>query len=264
MLRYLEKRFGRFAIPNLTLILIVGQVMAFVATLSDPRMLEKMLLIPDKVLEGEVFRLFTFALMPPGDSPIWAFFFWYLFYLMGTALEAFWGTFRYNAFLLIGYLATVAAAFINMDGAVSNWFLQGTVFLAFAWVNPNFTLHLFFVLPIRIKWLALLTWIGFGLAFIGGTASQRLAIAASVLNFFVFFGREIWYRIRTGQRHMSGQVKRFSEKKPEYFHKCAVCGITDVSHPGTEFRYCSKCSGDLAYCEEHLRNHEHVWKDDDV
>lgn len=98
----------------------------------------------------------------------------------------------------------------------------------------------------------------FELIFINGPWSVRLAVTASVLNFLVFFGRDLWYRANRGQRHMVGQVKRFSDRSPDYFHKCAVCGITDTSHPETEFRYCSKCSGDLGYCPEHLHIHEHV------
>jgi len=263
VIRFLERWFGRFAVPNVTLILICGQIVTWMATQQNPQLMEKMLLIPAKVLDGEVFRVLSFALMPPCDSPIWAFFFWYLFYIMGTALEAYWGTFRYNVFLLIGYVATVAASFVNPDGVVTNWFIEGTVFLAFAYLNPNFILHLFFILPVRIKWLAMFTWIGFGAIFIYGTWSTRLGIAASVLNFFVFFGGDIWYRIAHGQRHMLGQAKRFAvNRPPDYFHKCAVCGITDTSHPQTEFRYCSQCSGDLGYCPDHLRGHDHVTNDD--
>ena len=258
VIRFLEQRFGRFAIPNITLIVIIGQVVTYAATQADPQLFEKMTLVPAKVMDGEVYRLLTFLVMPPGCAAIWAFFFWYLFYLMGTALESFWGTFRYNLFLLIGYTATVAASFINPDAAVMNWFLEGTVFLAFAHLNPNFELYVMFILPVRIKWLALLTWIGFGLGFISGDWSVRLTIAASVLNFFVFFGGDVWYRIVGGQRRMFSQVKRFSERPPEYIHKCAVCGITDTTHPKMEFRYCSQCSGDLGYCAEHLRNHEHL------
>ncbi|MEZ6128041.1 MAG: hypothetical protein R3C59_05130 [Planctomycetaceae bacterium] len=263
MIRYLERHFGRFAVPFVTQILIAGQILTYMATQRDPQLFERMLLIPAKVMDGEAFRLLTFAFMPPGSIAIWAFFFWYLFYIMGTALEAYWGTFRFNLFLLIGYVATVAAAFVNPDGAVTNWFIQGTVFLAFAHLNPNFTLSIFFILPVRIKWLAMFTWIAFGWSFLTGTWSVRLAIAASVLNFFVFFGGDVWYRIVHGQRHMLGQARRFAvSRPPEYFHKCAVCGITDTSHPQTEFRYCSRCSGDLGYCPEHLRDHEHVTNDD--
>ena len=250
--------FGRYAIPNITLMLIVCQVGMFVVVQRDPGMWERMVLIPSKVIDGEIYRLFSFLIIPPGTILIWALFFWYLFYLMGTALEGFWGTFRYNLFLLIGYIATVASGFVTPGAIVSNGFLEGTVFLAFAYLNPNFELLVMFILPVRIKWFALLTWIIYTHQFIFGEWSTRLTVASAVLNFFMFFGSEIWYRARMGQRRMAGQARRFAERPPEFLHQCDVCGITDKTHPDMDFRYCSKCSGDQCYCTEHIRDHEHV------
>ena len=258
MFRFLEKRLGRFAIPNITAYVILAQVAMYLMVHANPQFATKMLLIPKDVMAGEIFRLLTFVIVPPCDSPLWAFFFWYLFYLMGTALERFWGTFKYNLFLLVGYVATVATAFITPEVPASNWFLEGTVFLAFAWLNPDFVLHIFYVLAVRIKWLALLTWIGFGFIVAFGPWSALLGVVASVLNFLIFFGSDIRYRMTHGHRHMFGQVRRFSAAKPEYLHKCEACGITDTSHPQEDFRYCSKCTGDVAYCSEHLRDHAHL------
>lgn len=258
MIRDLEKRFGSFAIPNLTAYLILVQVAAFIIVQSNPLFAERMLLIPQEVIDGEVFRLLTFLMVPPSSSPLWAFFFWYLFYVMGTALERYWGTFQFNLYLLIGYVATVAAAFVTPEWAASNGFLQGSVFLAFAWLNPDFVLHIMFIFPVRIKWFALLTWIGFFLTLIVSPWPVRLALIASVLNFLVFFGADIRYRITSGHRHMQSQARRIVERPPEYLHKCVTCGITDTSHPQEDFRYCSKCTGDVAYCSEHLRDHSHI------
>lgn len=258
MLNWLERRIARFAIPNLTLLLIISQLLTYAACQADPRMREKFLLIPAKVLDGEIYRLFSFLAMPPFDSAIWAFFFWYLFYLMGRALETYWGTPRFNLFLLIGYVATVSGSFLVPDQAVGNGFLQGTVFLAFAYLNPTFTLYILFVFPVQIRWLAYLTWILYLIRFSFGTYGDRIAVAASVMNYMFFFGRDILQRARYRQRHMQRQVTRFREKKPEYVHKCEVCGITDNDDRNMDFRYCGKCAGDLCYCSEHLRDHEHV------
>ncbi len=236
----------------------MAQVAAFVIVQSNPLFADRMWLVPKEVIAGEVFRLLTFLITPPSDSPLWAFFFWYLFYVMGTALERYWGRFQYNLFLLIGYFATVAVAFLTPEWPASNWFLQGTVFLAFAWLNPNFVLNIMFIFPVRIKWFALLTWIGLGVTFLFSPWPVRLSVAASVLNFLIFFGSDIRYRITSGQRQMLSQAKRFSERPPEYLHKCGTCGITDVSDPHEDFRYCSKCSSDVAYCSQHLRDHTHI------
>jgi hypothetical protein len=254
----LERKFGQFAIPNLTLVLIIGQVFVYFAGMRDPEILERFVLDSARLREGEWSRLVTFLLMPPGTALIWAFFFWYMLYLMGTALETYWGAFRYNVFLLIGYLATVGAALLLPTGSMGNWFLQGTVFLAFAWLNPDFIIQIFFVLPVKIKWLALLTWIGFGYSFIFGDWNTRLSVGASVANFFVFFGRDVYSKARYGRRQMVREVRKFTEKPAEYFHRCTVCGITDKTHPQMDFRYCSRCAGNECYCSDHLRSHEHV------
>jgi len=264
LINYLEKRFGRFAIPNLTVLLIAGQVLAFGAQMVNPDVLERIVLIPNRVLDGEVQRLLTFMFVPPGDILFFALFAWYLFHLMGTALEHYWGTFRYNLFLLIGYLATVADGFLTPDGFITFGYVQASVFLAFAWLNPYFELRIMFILPVQIRWLALLTWIGYGYGAATGTWEIKLQIAAAVLNFFVFFGREVWQRLLNGRQMMRRQAKRIASarKEPDYFHICAVCGLTDKSDPKMDFRYCSRCNGNLAYCSQHLQDHNHVRNDE--
>jgi len=259
----LERRFGRFAIPNVTIILIAGQVMAFAAAQMNPGALMRIVLIPQEVLNGQVYRLLTFLFIPPGGMIIWAFFFWYIFYLMGTALEYQWGIFRYNMFLLIGYLATVATSFLTPNGFITNHFVEGTVFLAFAYLNPTFEFRLFFILPIQIRWLALLAWIGYGMSIAFGTWPIRIQVAASLLNFFVFFGQDIYRRIKSGRRQMAVKAQRLSASRnePDYFHICAVCGLTDKADPQMDFRYCSQCTGNEAYCSEHLKDHEHTGED---
>ncbi|MEZ6043775.1 MAG: hypothetical protein R3C20_25040 [Planctomycetaceae bacterium] len=258
LLTRLQRHLGRYAIPNLTILLIFGQVAVFVLSSGNPELIGNIVMDVGAVKRGDWHRLLTFLFVPVGSHPVWAFFYYWLFYMMGTALEQYWGTFRYNMFLLIGYISTLIAAFILPNGFATNAFLQGTVFLAFAFLNPDFTLHLFFILPVKIKWLAMLTWIGYGLGVIVGTWPLKLTIIASVLNFLLFFAGDIRYRILGGHRHMKRQFRQLSDKPAEYFHKCTICQITDKTHPQMDFRYCAECDGDLCYCAEHIRNHEHV------
>ena len=186
----LEKRFRKLGIPNITLYLVFGQAFVYVMAISGQQhVLSQIMLIPKLVLRGEVWRLFTFVFMPQAQHPIFLFFALYIFYLMGSSLENFWGTFRYNVFLLIGYVATVAVSFLTPYAPASVAFLGGSVFLAFATLNPNFQLRLFFMFPIEIKWLALLTWIGYAFTLITGSWSSRFLILASLCNYFVFFCR---------------------------------------------------------------------------
>jgi hypothetical protein len=258
LLNNLERKFRRFAVPNVTLYLILGQVLFFVFHLSGRFILERVVLIPELVFAGQWWRLITFLFIPPLTNPIFAFFAWYLFYLMGSALEGHWGAFRYNLFLLVGYIVTVAVSFLFPYSAATNIFIGGSVFLAFAYLYPDFQLYIFFIIPVKIKWLALLTWIGYAYEVLVGSWSMRLLVLASISNFLLFFGKDIYWRMKTGNRKMVFQARQYSSGR-EPFHKCAVCGKTDLSNPQMEFRYCSDCGG-LGYCKDHIFNHEHVKK----
>ncbi|HEY6010659.1 MAG TPA: hypothetical protein VIX18_04235, partial [Nitrospirota bacterium] len=256
LLNSLEKKFRRYALHNVTLYIILGQVLFFVFQMSGRYILERVLLIPSLVLAGEWWRLITFLFIPPLTNPVFAFFAWYLFYLMGSALENHWGAFRYNLFLLVGYVVTVGVSFLVPGAVATNLFIGGSVFLAFAFLYPEFTLYIFFILPVKIKWLALLTWIGYAYQVLMGPWSTRLFVLASIANFLLFFGRDILWRMKSGKRSMTAQARQFSGKK-EPFHVCATCGKSDLSHPQMEFRYCPECGG-LGYCMDHIINHEHV------
>ncbi|HUJ16706.1 MAG TPA: hypothetical protein VL197_01825 [Nitrospirota bacterium] len=258
LLDRLDRKLRRYAIPNVTLYIILGQVLFFVFALSGRFILERVLLIPDRVLAGEWWRLITFVFIPPATSPIFAFFAWYLFYLMGNALEGRWGAFRYNVFLLVGYAVTVAVTFLFPYFAATNIFIAGSVFLAFAYLYPDFQLYLFFILPVKIKWLALLTWLGYAYEMITGSWHTRLLVLASISNFLLFFGRDILWRMKAGNRKMVFQSKQYTTGR-EPFHTCAACGKTDLSDPQMEFRYCPECGG-LGYCKDHIFNHEHAKK----
>jgi hypothetical protein len=258
LLNNLEKKFRRYAVPNVTLYLILGQVLFFVFVLSGRFILDRVLLVPAQVMAGEWWRLLTFLFIPPVTNPIFAFFAWYLFYLMGNSLEGHWGAFRYNIFLLVGYVVTVGVSFLFPFHAATNIFIAGSVFLAFAYLYPDFQLYIFFILPVKVKWLALLTWIGYAYQMLVGSWSTRLLVLASITNYLLFFGRDIYLNARTGRHRMAAQARDITGKR-DPFHKCTVCGITDLSHPRMEFRYCPDCNG-LGYCMDHILKHEHVKK----
>ncbi len=245
----LERIFGRFAIPNLSLYLVMGQVLFWAVAYLGFFDLERIALLPLAVLHGEAWRLFTFLLLPPNAHPVFIAFAWYMFYLMGSALEQHWGVFRYNFFLLVGWLLTLAVAFLFPGNYATNLFLAGSVFLAFAFLNPDFELLLFFILPVKIKWFALLQWIFYGFTILTGSWPVRLAVLASIGNFLLFFTGEIIQRMKTGRRRMEYQAKQVAAREnDEPRHRCVVCGKTDLSHPLEDFRY---SDDDRCYCSEH-------------
>ncbi len=138
MLERLDRIVRPIAVPNLTLFIIGGQLLMFLASLNDNTLIARAMLVWDLVLVGEVWRLFTFFFVPFTQDPIFLLFAYMIFYMMGNALEAYWGVVRYNVFLWLGTVLTIAAAGIVREQAFSASFLQGTVFLAFATINPDF------------------------------------------------------------------------------------------------------------------------------
>lgn len=259
LLARLERRFGRYAIPNITLYLIIGQVFFWLTTFSKPEVMDRIQMIPDRILDGEIWRLVTFVFTPPFQMhPVFMFFAMWLFHTMGTALEQTWGTFRYNAYLFIGYVLTVGISFFYPELPATVSFIGGSVFLAFAYLYPRFTLYIMFILPVQVRWLALITWIFYGITLITGPWQARLFVLAGVGNFLIFFGSDIFHRAKTGRRRMQEQAKRMTPSTPSAFHECAACGRTDLTDPKIDFRYCSQCAGTPCYCEEHIRDHEHI------
>ncbi len=263
-MRTLQRYLGWAAIPNLTLWIIALQVCAYIALRvpmqggDQDLMLDRLVLYPDRVLAGEWWRLASFVILPPFGFPLFDFFAFWLFYLMGTSLEGYWGTFRFNLYVWIWWLATVSTALLLQVIPATNYGLQQGVFLAFAWLNPEFTIMLFFILPVKIRYLAWLTWFLIGMAFLAGPNPLRVMTIASVANFLIYFGPELRERIGSGTRRMQREATRMAHRPPDYRHKCTTCGVTDRDAPQLEFRYCSQCAGQLCYCSDHIRSHEHV------
>ncbi|MEM8864328.1 MAG: hypothetical protein AAGF31_02145 [Planctomycetota bacterium] len=271
LLDRLEKRFGGYALENSMLFLIAGQILVFGAQVVQNDgagdLFARLELDPSKVYAGEVWRLVTFMFLAPlRQSPIFVIFFWYLLYMMSGALEQAWSVFKFNVYCGLSYFSTVAAAFIAEEiapgaGVGVGDYLYGSVFFAFARLFPDYQFMLFFVLPVKVKWLALIQWVFYGLAFSGAVATgdwfTLLTVTAAVLNFFLFFGGDLWRDVKQGHRRHQHRARTLKAKQ-RISHECRVCGLTREQAPRTAFRYCSKCAGQQCYCPDHIHNHEHV------
>jgi hypothetical protein len=250
----LEKRFGSWAIPHLTIYLLAIQAIGVVLLLGEYSKIEDLVLVGGLVQTGQWHRLLSFMMIPKTLSPIWLFFAFYIFYLMGSALEREWGTFRFNLYILLGYLFTISAAFIAPSAMISNYFFLGGVFLAFATLFPNFEFRLFFILPVKVKWLGWLTAGFYLLTLVSADLGSRLCVVAAFANYLIFFGKGFFRNVKAGQRRKAYVADR-AEVAEQPFHVCAECGVSDKSDAAPDFRYCSTCG--KCFCEEHIGNHEH-------
>lgn len=267
----LERKYKRYAIQGLIKYLVIGSVFVFVAMRlsggSNGFVVDKLNLNIESIKHGQIWRLVTFIFIPPTDS-IFIIFVLYIFYIFGTALERYWGSFRLNLYYLIGMISAIVAAIISRQTG-SAQFLNLSIFLAFAYIYPNFELLLFFILPVKVKYLA---WFNvfftlFSIAF--RPINIKIAAIMSLLNFFIFFGNDIanrWILPYTRKYIKKQKRKKFkvvAPQKSEPFQlvlKCEKCGRTSKEHPELIFAYCPKCGSDYVYCHEHLNNHEHIQK----
>jgi membrane associated rhomboid family serine protease len=258
LLDRLERSLRPYAIPNITAYLVLFQGVTFFMALARPDFVERLLLIHDKVFAGEWWRLISFVLTPPSVHPVFVIFQLFFFYFMGTALEMNWGTVRYNLFLLCGYLFTLPVVLIP-GAIVSNIFISGSVFLAFAAFYPEYQIRLYLIIPVKVKWLAFLQCLVYLIVVLTGDLAQKAAVLASVVNVILFFHREIVQTFKTQARKSKGNMTRARarEEEAQPRHVCTTCGISDVTDRRAEFRYCPLCTGTPAYCLEHIANHVH-------
>lgn len=257
MLNKLERTLGRFAIPQLATLLVAGQAGAFILAMTKPEFVSALILIPERVLQGEVWRVVTFLFVPPSTSLIFIIFALLLLYTYGRALEEHWGEFRFNLFIFVGWAGTTGAAFLIPGAIATNIYLMGSIFFAFAYLYPNFELRLFFILPVKVKWLAGLTGLFYLYQLATGGWATKALVGAGVLNFFLFFGPDMVRRLR-GAKRTSDRRREEKQAAATPRHQCVVCGITDLEDPYAQFRYCSKCTGQNGYCMDHLRDHPHT------
>ncbi len=285
-----EKRFGKYAIPNLTIVLILCYVVGYIIQMINSSFLLLLALDPWKILHGQIWRLVTWIIIPPSRLDLFTIIMLFFYYSIGTALERTWGTYRYNVYLFSGMLFTVLGSFLCLgfyylvNGGSSNpilisgflvpfgqfftigsmmfstYYINLSIYLAFAATYPDVRVLLMFVIPVKVKWMGILDGILMVYMMIVGDGFTRVAVAASLINFLVFYLVNIKRVVMSPK-----QIRRRSQFRSEVRrnsavtkHKCAICGRTDEDSPELEFRFCSKCNGNYEYCQYHLFTHEHV------
>ena len=197
----LERKFGRYYIPRLMLVIIAGQGMVYLADQLSPaiQLLSRFSLNWAAVMHGEVWRLVTFVFIPQTTRPFGLIISLYFYYLIGNTLENTWGGFRFNVYYLCGMLGAIVAAAITGYGTGN--YINLSLFFAFAALYPDFQVLLFFILPIKMKYLAYVSGALCALDLLMGTWSMRAAIVFSLANFLLFFGEDFLRKVRQQLRY---------------------------------------------------------------
>lgn len=286
-MKKLRRRFELFCyknrnkgIPNLMLYITLGSAVVYVMSQMAGNTFLYQLLCFDRtrILRGEIWRLFTYPLTYNAGSIFLTAISLLCYYSLGRAMESIWGTMRFNLFYFTGVVMMDVYCLL-FGGNASVSYLNLSLFLSYATLFPDATFLLFFIIPIR-AWVFALVDLVITLIDVIQLSSPvfffpyNLFPLVALANYFLFFGKEILnilpmsWRIKARHSHrgkpQKAKVIPFSPARetpretPAYTHRCTVCGRTDVTNPGLEFRYCSRCKGYYCYCEDHINNHAHV------
>ena len=262
-LKRFEAKYKDWTIENIGFYIVGLQAVFYLLILSGLISLESLLLIPAKVIgEGQVWRLFTFGFIPPaipdlGMGLLYLIINWYVFIIISQYLESYWGSFLLNMYCLFVFASTLIAAFLLLwipseflvfvNPQVFFYSFFFIIFLAFAVSNPEYEMLLFFVLPLKIKYLALISSVFYVLSFLGAvTLMDKILMLICVFIFIVFFYDTIKFYLK--QKKRTDSRGKQSESTNDAMHLCAQCGKSDLSNPELEFRYRNENGKAVCYC----------------
>lgn len=282
LLNRLERKLGKYAIPNLIKYVIVLYALGLFVRWDIYEAFFS-LNVP-MILRGQIWRLITFIIYPRHMGGIlFLAIELYLYYMIGNALERAWGSFRFNLYFLSGIIFQIIAAFLIyfITGVTTTFdltYINRSMFFAFAVLYPNMQFLLYFFIPVKVKYLAylygaIILYQLFG--YIIDVNAYAISIIMSLANFLIFFfATRNYKRVSYGEYQRKAKFRSQMREARGYQtsgekqqgkatvtrHKCAVCGRTEQDDDQLEFRFCSKCDGNYEYCMEHLFTHEHVKK----
>jgi hypothetical protein len=266
LLARLERRFGRYAIPNLPKLIAGGMGIAYVGNMARPGLVDMLELDRAAIFAGQPWRLVSWLFVPPDDlffgfhgGPFMVLFGIYMIWLFGNALEEEWGAFKLNAFFAVGMLGIVLAAMVT-GAPMGNGAFNLGIFLAYATLFPDTVFRIMFILPIRAKWLGLLSAAGLAVQLVLGDWGIRFGVLAAFSNYALFFAGHWWdwwkarnLRVRQAARRASGEGVSAPKAGGR---RCAICGASEDDGADIRVCNCEKCGGKpRTLCLEHARNH---------
>ena len=283
------RKHPRFGIPRLMLCVVIGTLAVYLVAIMDRTQTFVSLLSfdPWNFCRGQVWRLITYVFVPYNGNLLLMAISLYFYYFIGSSLERAWGTGKFTIYYLTGVVLTALYALVyywitGIPVPVSSaYYLNMSLFFAFATLWPDQMVLLFFVIPVKMKWLAWADVALFAVDFIrllvgtrGVVFTMALGFAlipmVAVANYLLFCGSWLFdilrpshvrqrsrQRVRTIQFKQAAKKAEAQQKQQGYSRKCAVCGRTDRDYPDLEFRYCSRCAGFHCFCIDHINNHVH-------
>jgi hypothetical protein len=247
----LERHLSRFAIPHLIRYVVALNALVFILVSLDPKYISALVLDRDAILQGQIWRLVSWIFIPETLSPIWVIFYLMIVWWTGDLLESNWGVFRLNAYYFLGMFFCVASALI-FGASGGNMFLNLSLFLAVATLAPNLEILFLLIIPLKLKWVALLSLLWPAYILVTGPLPVKMIVVMCLGNYLIFFGPSFIRQLRE-KRVTDRRRAKFEAAKDDSptLHRCEVCGITEVTDPHADFRV---ASDGKEYCTNHLPN----------
>lgn len=256
-----------FGIPNLMRYIVIANGVFWLMGAVNPVLMNYLLFNPALILRGQIWRLISFVFIPPSTGVL-AFIAFYFYYWIGSTLENQWGTGQFTIYFFTGVILTIVYGFAiyfitGRSVSLSSTYIFLSMFFSFAALFPDMQVLFMFIIPVKMKYLALVDAAFFVLSVVTTPFPENLLPVVAVLNFLIFCGGELKNMLLRRQSKSTINFKResarirYEQRGKLYTHKCAVCGRTDTEYPNLEFRYCSRCVGYHCFCEDHINNHIH-------
>jgi hypothetical protein len=257
-LNQLESKLGRYAIRNLMFPIALGQGLVLLWSLSQPNALQLFTFVPGLALEGQYWRFASWLLLPPPGNAFFAFFAIYMNWWMGRALEQAWGSFQFNIFYATGVIANLLLGLLVPQASLTPFYLNLSLFFAFASLYPDLEMLIFFILPVKVKWLAWFSgaFLAFELATSG--LGKALVIVVSLLNFLIYFIPEIRRKQRVQKEVTNNRALMIKSEEIISKSLAKQCKTCHAKNHEADLRLClcPDCGDDgQFYCPEHIKNH---------
>lgn len=209
---YKIKRFFRnIALENLMTYIAASMAIIFVGDLFTGGMLSQFLAFNKAaIMEGQVWRLITFLMLPQTGSPIWIVFSVYFYYFIGKETENEWGSHNLTMYFLLGAVLLIISGFVT--GYTDASYLYFSLFLVYAHLNPHHRFMMFMLIPIEAKWMAVIDAVFMILGFVQAfqyylylpmfALGYQLSVVIAFLVYGIFFGKD----------HFGGLINRYKHR----------------------------------------------------
>lgn len=197
----MKMKYQRYAIPNLALYASVCFAVGYMLIstgIGSQFFFRWLAFFPREVFHGQIWRILTAIVFPPSTGGIFnAVLGILIYYSFATAVENMMGEFEYNVYffgsILIGEIGAVVYYLISgVNAPFLPLYTHFSVFMALAILYADATVLLFFLIPVKIKYIAIAEVAMYLYTFVTGTGVYgpmytRISILFAFIPVLLFY-----------------------------------------------------------------------------